>query len=60
MAVLIPSGGCMVGRCWEACLSRVPVSLVGLSAWLAGYTQSLCIISSTLNNKKQTKQDRTE
>ena len=26
----------VVGRGWEACFSRVPVSLVGLSSWLAG------------------------
>ena len=31
-----PSGGCVVGRCWEACSSWVPVSLVGLSLWPAG------------------------
>ena len=30
------SGGCVVGRCWEACSSWVPVSLVGLSSWLVG------------------------
>ena len=23
-----PSGGCVVGRCWEACSSWVPVSLL--------------------------------
>ena len=32
----IPSGGCVVGRCWEACPSWVSVSLIGLSSWLAG------------------------
>ena len=32
-----PSGGCVVGRCWEACLSWVPAPLFGLSSsWLAG------------------------
>ena len=31
-----PSGGCGVGRCWEACSSWVPVPLFGLSSWLAG------------------------
>ena len=31
-----PSGGCVVGRCWEACSSWVPVPLFGLSSWLAG------------------------
>ena len=31
-----PSGGCAVGRCWEACSSWVPVPLFGLSSWLAG------------------------
>ena len=30
-----PSGGCVVGLCWEACPSWVPVSLV-VSSWLAG------------------------
>ena len=30
------SGGCVVGRCWGVCPSWVPVSLVGLSSWLAG------------------------
>ena len=29
-------GGCVVGRCWEACSSWVPVPLFGLSSWLAG------------------------
>ena len=31
-----PSGGCVIGRCWEACPSWVPVSLAGLFSWLAG------------------------
>ena len=31
-----PSGGCVVGRYWEACSSWVPVPLFGLSSWLAG------------------------
>ena len=31
-----PSGVCVVGRCWEACSSWVPVPLFGLSSWLAG------------------------
>ena len=31
-----PSRGRVVGRCWEACSSWFPVSLVGLSSWLAG------------------------
>ena len=31
-----PSGGCVVGRCWEPCSTWVPVPLFGLSSWLAG------------------------
>ena len=31
-----PSGGCVVGRCWEACSSWIPVPLFGLFSWLAG------------------------
>ena len=42
------SVGCVVGRCWEACPSWVPVSLVGLSSWLAGSPQCLCIISENI------------
>ena len=34
------SGGCVVGRCWEACPSWVPVSLLALHR-LAGSAQSL-------------------
>ena len=31
-----PSGGCVVGRCWETCFLWIRVSLVGLTSWLAG------------------------
>ena len=37
------SGGCVVGRCWEACPSWVPASLSSLP-WLAGWTQGFYII----------------
>ena len=36
-----PSGGCVVGRCREACSSWVPVPWCGLSSLLAGWTQKL-------------------
>ena len=36
-----PRGGCVVGRCWEACSSWVPVPLFGLSSWLGRWTQKL-------------------
>ena len=31
-----PRGGYVVGRCWEACSSWVPVPLIVLSSWLVG------------------------
>ena len=36
-----PSGGCVVGRCWEACSSWVPVPLFGALVWSLLMARSL-------------------
>ena len=55
-----PSGGCVVGRCLEACFSWVPVPLFGLSSWLAGLTEKLFhdFLYIELKKTNKTRQDR--